>query len=441
MKFRSSTKRSSTLALAFALAAGTVFTGTVLEAPVHAQKKEKEKPAKADYSKGFIAAYTPVNENITSEAPDYAAAAAAAPTIVAAVETADDRHAAGSIVYSIGAKSQNDQLTVQGLELMLASGKVAPDQVGQFHWLSYQLNNRLGNIAGARKGLEGAIAANYTLDAQLTDGSTRTLGADDMHRMIADLYFAAEDYPTGLAYLNEQMAARQAAGKPVPEGLVKHAFVTAYNNNMLEQARDFSLLYVKEHPSTTTWGDAIAVALNGSTYEYPEILDILRLSRRTETFRDGNMYTEYIEAADPRKFPGEVLAVIDEGYASGMLDRSDPYVTESRAEAERRVQTDKSDLPELLADARAGNANLVTVMAAGDTFLSYGRAAEAEEFYSKALTMPGVNTQLVLTRMGIAQLDQGKHAAAEATFGKVQGPRKPIANLWALYATQQNAGG
>lgn len=439
MKFRTSTKRSSSLALAFALVAGTVFTGTVFETPAHAQKKEK--PAKADYSKGFIAAYTPVNENISGEAPDYAAAAASVPSIVAAVETADDRQAAGSLVYSIGAKLENDQLMVQGLDLMLASGKVAPDRVGQFHWSAYQLNNRLGNIAGARKGLEGAIAANYTVDAQLTDGSTRTLGADDMHRMIADLYFQAEDYPAGFAYLDKQIAARKSAGQTVPEPLVKHAFVTAYNNNMMEQARDYSLLYVEEHPTKTSWGDAIAVALNSSRFEYPEILDILRLSRRTGTFRDGSMYTEYIEAADPRKFPGEVLALIDEGYAAGMLDRTDPYVTESRAEAERRIQADKNDLPELAADARAGNANLVTVMAAGDTFLSYGRAAEAEEFYTRALTMPGVNTPLVLTRMGIAQLDQGKHAAAEATFKKVQGSRQPIADLWALYTVQQNTGG
>ncbi|OBX20268.1 hypothetical protein A9995_00610 [Erythrobacter sp. QSSC1-22B] len=427
------------MALAFALVAGTAFTGAVFETPAHAQKKEA--PAKADYSKGFIAAYTPVNENVSGEAPDYASAAAAAPGLVAAVETADDRHAAGSIIYSVGTKSDNNQLMVQGLELMLASGKVAPEQVGQFHWTSYQLNQRLGNTAAARQGLEGAIAVNYTLDAQLTDGSTRTLGSDDMHRMIADLYFEAEDYPTGFAYLDEQMSARQAAGQPVPEAWVKHAFVTAYNNEMPERAREYSLLYVEEYPTKTTWGDAIAVALNSTRYEYPEILDILRLSRRTDTFRDASMYTEYIEAADPRKFPGEVLAVIDEGFASGMLDRTDPYVTESRAEAERRIQADKSDLPELLADARAGNANLLTVMAAGDTFLSYDRAAEAEEFYTKALTMSGVNTPLVLTRMGIAQLDQGKHAEAEATFKKVEGARAPIANLWAVYTTQQNAGG
>ncbi len=83
----------------------------------------------------------------------------------------------------------------------------------------------------------------------------------------------------------------------------------------------------------------------------------------------------------------------------------------------------------------------MTVTAAGDTFLSYNRPAEAEEFYTKALTMAGGDAPIILTRLGIAQLDQGKNAAAEATFKKVTGARKPIADLWAIYAMQDNAGG
>ena len=44
---------------------------------------------------------------------------------------------------------------------------------------------------------------------------------------------------------------------------------------------------------------------------------------------------------------------------------------------------------------------------------------------------------LVLTRQGIAQVQQGKHADAQATFAKVTGVRQPIANLWGLYAAQK----
>ena len=46
-----------------------------------------------------------------------------------------------------------------------------------------------------------------------------------------------------------------------------------------------------------------------------------------------------------------------------------------------------------------------------------------------------------LFSQGLNAQDQGKFAEAEATFKKVVGARQPIANLWALYSTQQNTGG
>ena len=46
---------------------------------------------------------------------------------------------------------------------------------------------------------------------------------------------------------------------------------------------------------------------------------------------------------------------------------------------------------------------------------------------------------MALTRLGIAQFDQGKFAEAEATFNEVEGPRDAIANLWAIYAAQQTS--
>ncbi|MBL4858344.1 MAG: tetratricopeptide repeat protein [Erythrobacter sp.] len=129
--------------------------------------------------------------------------------------------------------------------------------------------------------------------------------------------------------------------------------------------------------------------------------------------------------------------MIDEGSALGVVDKSDPFIAETRREAAGRVDTDRTDLPSLAADARASGATLKTLVVAGDTFLSYDQPAEAEEFYTKALGMTGVETPLVLTRLGIAQYDQGKYAEAIETFKKVEGARKDIANLWAIYTAQK----
>ena len=255
--------------------------------------------------------------------------------------------------------------------------------------------------------------------------------------MIAETYFQEERFADGVTYLSQAIEAKRQAGQPVDEAWIRRGLAMAYNNQLDAQAREYSSMYVRDYPSATSWGDAIGILYNTSEIGGEDSLDLLRLARRVDGLRQSNQYLEYIDQADPRKLPGEVVAVIDEGYASGNLDRSNTFVSEARAEAAKRVKTDETELPELAKDARAANANLVTVMAAGNAFLSYGRAADAEEFFAKAATMPGANTPLVLTRMGIAQLDQGKYAEAEATFNRVEGARQAIANLWAIYTTQQ----
>ena len=60
--------------------------------------------------------------------------------------------------------------------------------------------------------------------------------------------------------------------------------------------------------------------------------------------------------------------------------------------------------------------------------------------YTIALGKSGVDTNRVLTRLGIAQIDTGDFAGAQATFAKITGPRVPIAKLWSIYAAQKAAG-
>ncbi len=144
------------------------------------------------------------------------------------------------------------------------------------------------------------------------------------------------------------------------------------------------------------------------SFDEPAILDLLRLQRRTGTFRQAGEIVEYIDAADPRKLPGEIKSLVEEGYASGMLPRDNMYVKESYDLAVKRIAADQTDLASLESDAMKSGASLSTIMAAGDVFLSYDEPEKAEAFYESALQKPGSDTATVLTRLGIAQLDQGK---------------------------------
>ncbi len=412
--------------LALAAVAGLGLAG--INAPALAQKKDKKEQAapKANYSKEFIAAYKPLEPQLSAATADYTALKAALPAVTAAATTPDDKMAAGRAVFSVGQKTKDFALALQGIDLVLASGRADRTTQGQFAFVGAQLAYNLKDYAKSRTLYQTAIDAGYT--------------ENDPELGLADAYFSDGKNAEGLKYLSDTMAARKAAGTPVSEAWVKRALATAYNNKLYPEARQWATVYAREFPSQTSWGDAIAINVNTADYAAPEMLDLLRLARRTGTLRTRAMVLEYVDAADARKLPKEVIEVLDYGKSAKLLDETVPMAKDARTVATGRLAADAKELPSLQRDANAAGAKLVTVMAAADTLLSYSKFAEAEALYAKAAGMAGANVPLVLTRQGIAQLEQGKHAEAQATFAKVQGNRKDIAALWSLYATQKAAG-
>ena len=54
--------------------------------------------------------------------------------------------------------------------------------------------------------------------------------------------------------------------------------------------------------------------------------------------------------------------------------------------------------------------------------------------FALALEKGGGDRDQILTRLGIAQVRQGKNAEAKATFAQVSGQRAAVARMWTLYA-------
>ncbi len=421
---RAAGRPGANIAMAVALMCGTALGVTAMEAPAHAQKK-KEKETKPDYSKAFVAAYQPVDEMLKAEAPDLNTVKAALPGVLAATETPDDKYATGGLYYNVGRLSNDETLQIDGVKQMLASGKTSPENIVKFNTLAGQLSYNAQDYAGARTYLERAIDAGAA--------------EKDLAGLMAETYFNEGRTQEGLTFLRGAIRNIDAAGGQVDEAWVKRGLSAAYEANNAEEAIQYSLLYVDLFPSESAWGDAIAIQRNMLQYELQETLDLLRLARRASVLRNERDYLDYVDAADFRRLPGEVNDVIAEGIADGSLSESNPYVVEVRTNARKRLVADESELPKLAADARKAGANSTLLMAAGDAYLNYDRAAEAEEFYTMALGKPGVDTARVLTRLGIAQLDQGKTAEAQSTFAQVEGARRAIARLWDAYAKRDMA--
>ncbi len=427
-------KTGSHLALAIALATGTAVIGsTAFADTAYAQdkkKKKKKKEEKAQYSEEFVAAYTPLNTSVNEEGADVAALKPQLVSLAALSVSPDEQIAAGGLIYNAGAKTSDRSLQIQGMELMLSSGKVEAANVGRFNFIAYQLRNAESQFAEARPYLQAAIDNNFVTD---------TVTKADLQIAMAESFFSEERYREGLSYLDNAIANKKAAGEAVDEQWYRRGLTVAYNNEIVPEVYDIATAWIADYPSETSWRDAINLTRNLSDYQGAEMLDLMRLGHRVKSLQNKQDYIEYIEAADARLLPKEVSDLIEEGYASGVVSRDDIYVADSLQIAKGRVASDRSDLPALERDARAAGAGLRTVKAAGDTFLSYGEHAKAAEFFQKTLGMPGVDTAETLTRLGIAQAGMGQYDAAKESFAKVEGPRKPIAQLWAAYAGQKSS--
>ncbi|MES2492068.1 MAG: hypothetical protein V4579_02160 [Pseudomonadota bacterium] len=413
-------------ALAIALTFGAAGGAALITAPAAA------KEAAPKLSKPFTAVVGPLQTELgalakKSDPAAIASARAKLDAAFAAASTPDDKYYAGQFAIQLGTVAKDSALQRKGIETALASGKLPAADVGKFNFYLGSLAFDQKDYATARTSLTTAIAAGYK--------------ENDAEVVLSEALIADNQVAQGLTTLNQAIATKKAAGTPAPEAWYRRGLGIAYKAKLLDQAQAFSTALVTDYPTSENWAGAIGVLREVGKYQAQETLDLMRLMHRTGSFAESGDYIEYIQAADARRSPGEVLKIIDMGTKAGKLSTADVFVSESKTQATARLAADKASLPGLERDARAASAPGATVMAGGDAFLSYDDAAKAEAIYQIALTKPGVDANRVLTRLGIAQVDQGKYAEAQGTFAKVQGPRKPIADLWAIHAGQKAKGG
>lgn len=435
----SSTRRPARIARQFALAVALAAGTAVLAVPgftdaAHAQKKKKGEEAAAEagkpvYTPAFVKAYQALDAKIKAPGAVIAPLKPEIDALIPMAVTPDDKLALGGLLFNAGINGKEVPLQLQGAETMLASGKTKPEEIGRYNVVAFQLASELQQYEKARSYLQKAIDLGY---------SAPNVTAADLQMNMAELFFAEERNVEGLKVLSDAIASKKAAGQPVDAKLYRRGVTVAYKNEIVPQIYEFVEGWVADYPTPENWRDAVNLTRNLNEFEGPVLLDLLRLGKKVGTLKDKNDYIFYVESADPRRLPQEVKSVIDDAYATGVIPKgSDSWIEEQYKSANGLIAADKAALPTLERDANAATAKLRTVMAAGDTFLSYGEYAKAAGFYEKSLTLADVDRDTSLTRLGIAQIGAGNFEAAQATFAQVSGLRVPIARLWTAYAEQQ----
>lgn len=446
----------SSLAFAAALASGGAVMSMAFAAPAQAQSDAPQ------YSKNFAKAAQKASEDLNaarakpevnaevlqlvdaikavSAAKDTAALTAAkaqrqaigsriqsmtAPqkqqlqALLSEAKNADEKYVVGEYMAFLGSFSADYALQAQGIKTKLDSGALKPesvaaawDDLGQ----AYYDGGFIDEAHAAYDKAYGAGNANSALYA-------------------ADVLYQANRGAESLDYLEGVINARTVAGVQVPQTWYGTGVTRA--RALGDQARlgHWAGLYASRANTPESWNAGIRTLFESFQFGVAEKLDAYRLMDRTDSLLNESGYAGYIDALMPNgavAYPGETVRVAKEAQDSGAASQNPASFQRVFDAAKGQVDRDKASLPSLAADARKA-ANGADALDAGNAYLSYDMSAEAEEMLSLALTKGGIDSNLALTRLGIAQVDQGKLAEARANFAKVSGARAPIAAMWLAY--------
>ncbi|MXP09505.1 hypothetical protein [Pseudoblastomonas halimionae] len=337
------------------------------------------------------------------------------------IENPSDRYFWGNVAIGYGALTDDTALQLEGIDTETSSGLQSNARKAALQNARGIILFERGDFAKAREAFQMAI------DAGSTDANLRN--------NIVVTYIREGNRAQALDYMNGMIDESAAVSKPSEELLLR-AYKLARELQTSDQ-NDYAYNLVRFYPNPTNWANAIIIVRDGYS-EDEAVLDLQRLMVQTDSIQNRPDVSAIVEYADYRKRPQEVLDAIDLGIEKGFFDESEGFVTQNREDAKKQIAVDESgELDSLGADARKPNASLATIVAAADAYLNYGQPGTAEELYRLAAAKPGAGNGKFMTRIGIAQIEQGRFAEAKETFASVTGEWAAIANLWRIYAEQQ----
>jgi hypothetical protein len=427
-------KSVSKLALIFAL--GTFAAAPAVYAAKDEAKKEKKSkekapaPKKMAFSKEFIKAYSPAVDLLKKK--DNAGAKVLWPAIKATILNEDDRYEAGIFAQTVGRDTADVALQNEGLELMIASTSTPVDQ---------------RKVAMTSRGQIAYNAKDYvTAEKFLKMGYDAGFRGNNVEILLANSFVLRKRHGEALPWLQAAIDNTRAAGG-VPE---KQWFAQA--NNYAGILKDSAKMshwgkeLIKADPRSETYHDALFQFVYNNDLDSHESLDLLRLARKTGSIIRENEYKQYMEYVDPRRYPAEALAVLEEGFAKGTISRTNLFFVEQVGVATPRAAELKLGWD---ADEKAALANPkgFAALLFGESQLAFGEYARAQKLFEAALAKGGVadregkdQSDRARMRLGIAKVMQGNFAGAKSDFSAVTGVnRKAIAEYWLIYLGQQGA--
>lgn len=350
------------------------------------------------------------------KANDFAEVPAKVAAADAAARTADDRYLVGVLRYQAAVAAKDDSARAAALEAIFASQySGTPRQ---------QLFLDLASTYSRLKQADRAAAA-YQQLLQLDPNNVDATGG------LAELRIEQGRPAEAITLLQKGIALQSASQGRPDEAWLKRAVAVAYNAK-LPQAVEISREWVKAYPTSANWREALAIYQSLEQLDDARSLDLFRLKRATGALTPSD-YFSYGEIAVGRGFAGEAKAVLEEGFAANVVQRSDPSFSQLHTLATQRTQGDRESLP--AAPAADGSAR--QILNVGDAYFGYGDYGKAVEFYRAALGRPGADTNLINLHIGMALARQGDREGATAALNSVGGDHAELAKFWLVYVASR----
>lgn len=411
--------------LSLGLAVSTMAM-TAMLAPVdgaYAQKKKNDKKSKKQQEELSEAFLAPYNAAITAlEAKDAATLEAQLGQAAAMANSNDEKFRLGNAYIQLGGMKSDTSIQRKGLDLMLDSGRVAPEQFARFNFLSGNFAYTDKEYAKAEGRLKQALDSGYY--------------EDNAELLYVDSIYQQGRTAESLQLLENVVTRIQQSGQAVPEDYFRRGLRQAYSAKDVAKTTEWSQKWVAAYPNKSSWRDSLVLFRDGSAFDSQTNVDLMRLMRASNALSSERDYAEYIENADPRRLPGEVVEVVKEGMANGIVPAGSEFFTEQLNAAKSRVSEDRSSLASGGAAAR-NSSNPRIAIGTADAYLGYGEYSNAIDLYNVALQKPGVDNDLVNTRIGISNALAGNYEAAKAAFANVGGTRTNLAKFWTIWVNTQ----
>ena len=418
MKFLPSTK-----AMMLAAAAMMPLTAIPAASVAHAQEAAAEAP-KPKPSRKFGKVY---NEGIAPlQAGDAAGITAAIGKMRGQVKNEDDKYLLGSYLLNAGTKTDNASLKLEGYGLIAGSGFTSTKDKVISHYQRGQLLYQSGQKQEAATAFASSAAA--------------SVGTGQFEINIADFYRKSGEHATAVDWMIRGIDKHEAAGQEVPDNWLRFMGSTANASNDSGLLHKTMVAIVKRSSEKVYLRDALTLYQLNNDIENQVTLDFLRLLREKKALDSSRLYSEYVEMADARRYPAEVVAVLDEGFASGAISKSEVTFSESYNDAKSRMGGLRSNFDQDEKESLASSKGYLALLT-GDAMLSFGEYARAQKMYEAALSKGGIidndgkdQSDRARMRLAIAKYKQGDMAGAKADFEALTSKhRKAIAEYWLAY--------